>query len=183
MFNLSKQHKSILKLLLIILGLYILWHFVYIFWLIPGGKFDFWLTQKVTENSISILNLFNNQYSIFVNPYGKCSILYQNLKVISVNHACNGQVLYPVFYAFIIATSGSWINKIIYISVGSVIIYICNLLRVVTLVLIRLNFPQYLNFNHKYTFTIVVYSVIFLMWYLWVNKFSKLVILKNEQSK
>ena len=31
----------------------------------------------------------------------------------------------------------------------------------------------YLDFNHTYTFTFIAYSVVFGLWMLWVNKFSK----------
>lgn len=38
--------------------------------------------------------------------------------------------------------------------------------------MIALYAPQYLNFNHTYTFTFIAYSVVFGLWILWVNKFS-----------
>jgi exosortase/archaeosortase family protein len=47
-----------------------------------------------------------------------------------------------------------------------------NVLRVVALAIIAKYCPQYLNFNHTYTFTFVIYSFIFLLWIIWVNKFS-----------
>jgi hypothetical protein len=31
---------------------------------------------------------------------------------------------------------------------------------------------NWLSFNHDYTFTLIVYSFVFLLWWIWVNKFS-----------
>lgn len=170
----------VIKLFLSIILLYVGWYIFYQFVLVPGGAFDFWLTQRVTAHSVGVLNLISaDHFGIFVNPHGKCSILRENLKVISVNHACNGQVLYPVFISFIIVTKGSWRNKLLMVLLGSLVIYIVNLIRVISLVYVRIYFPKYLDFNHKYTFVIFVYSVIFALWVFWVHRFSKLKLLKN----
>jgi hypothetical protein len=34
--------------------------------------------------------------------------------------------------------------------------------------------PEWLDFNHDYTFTILVYAAVFALWYLWIEKFSPL---------
>jgi len=44
---------------------------------------------------------------------------------------------------------------------------------VVALALTANYFPEYLNFNHTYTFTFMVYAFIFLLWMIWVNRFSE----------
>ncbi|HTF82240.1 MAG TPA: hypothetical protein VL947_10955 [Cytophagales bacterium] len=179
----EKKHP-VLKLFLYIILLYVAWYVFYQFVLIPGGSFDFWLTRQVTSHSISLLNLLSvEHFSMFVNPYGKCSILRDNLKVISVNHACNGQVLYPVFISFIVVTGGHWLNKITMALLGSLVIYISNLIRVISLVYVKISYPQYLDFNHKYTFVILVYSVIFLLWVYWANMFSKYKIFNHASKK
>jgi hypothetical protein len=40
------------------------------------------------------------------------------------------------------------------------------------LVLINNHYPQYLDFNHLYTFTILVYAIIFILWYIWAKKYA-----------
>jgi len=54
-------------------------------------------------------------------------------------------------------------------------------LRVVALITINYYAPQYIEFNHTYTFTILVYSIIFLLWMWWVN--ASLKELKANESK
>ncbi len=85
---------------------------------------------------------------------------------------CNAITLFSLFSVFIIAYPGKIKDKLWYIPTGIIIIHILNILRVIALVLIAYYYPQYLNFNHTYTFTFLVYSFIFLLWMIWVNKFS-----------
>ncbi|MEO6305997.1 MAG: exosortase family protein XrtF [Bacteroidia bacterium] len=89
-----------------------------------------------------------------------------------VGSNCNAITLFSLFSVFIIAYPGKLKNKLWFIPLGIVAIHILNILRVIALVLIAYYYPQYLNFNHTYTFTFLVYSFIFLLWMIWVNKFS-----------
>ncbi len=178
-----KNIHPVIKLFIAIILLYVGWQVLYQFVLTPGGPFDFWLTKLVTKHSVWILNLTDHDYTLYVNPYGKCSILRDHVRIISVNHACNGQVLYPVFMSFVIVTRGPWLNKVAMILLGSIIIYLTNLLRVISLVFVRLHYPKYLDFNHKYTFVLVVYVVIFTLWVYWINKFSKYQFYRNANTQ
>jgi hypothetical protein len=56
-------------------------------------------------------------------------------------------------------------------------------LRAAILALIQLKAPEHLDFNHHYTFTVIVYSFIFALWMIWVNNFSTFnEIAKDEKS-
>lgn len=85
---------------------------------------------------------------------------------------CNGIALFALFTGFIIAFPGKIWHKLIYIISGITLIHLLNVLRISALCLISLYAPQALDFNHTYTFTIIVYAFIFFLWYLWVKKFQ-----------
>lgn len=85
---------------------------------------------------------------------------------------CNGITLMFLFAIFIIAYPGNLKNKLWYLPLGVVIVYSINILRIIALALISFRCPQYLDFNHTYTFTFIAYSAVFGLWMLWVNKFS-----------
>jgi exosortase family protein XrtF len=85
---------------------------------------------------------------------------------------CNAINLFVLFSVFIIAYPGQQKPKLWFIPVGIIAIHVLNLVRVIALVLIAYHSPQSLNFNHTYTFTFIIYSFIFLLWIVWVNKFS-----------
>ncbi len=89
-----------------------------------------------------------------------------------VGGGCNAITLFFLFAVFIFAYPGQQKNKLWYIPMGILTVHILNILRVVALTLIAFNCPNYLNFNHTYTFTLIVYGYIFLLWIWWVNRFS-----------
>jgi len=85
---------------------------------------------------------------------------------------CNAIKLFGLFSVFIVAYPGSIKNKLWFIPLGIILIHFLNILRVAALAIIAKSFPQYLDFNHTYTFTLIVYGFIFLLWMIWVNRFS-----------
>lgn len=85
---------------------------------------------------------------------------------------CNAITLFSLFSVFIIAYPGHQKSKWWYILLGILAIHFLNILRVVALMFINLKAPEYLDFNHTYTFTFLIYSFIFWLWILWVNHFS-----------
>lgn len=89
-----------------------------------------------------------------------------------VGGGCNAITLFTLFAVFVIAYPGLQKNKWWFVPLGIFCIHLLNILRIVALALIAYYKPDYLEFNHTYTFTFIVYGVIFLLWMLWVNKFS-----------
>ena len=89
-----------------------------------------------------------------------------------VGSNCNAITLFSLFAVFIIAYPGNQKNKLWYIPAGIIAIHFLNIMRVVALAMIANSYPEYLNFNHTFTFTFIVYSFIFLLWIVWVNKFA-----------
>lgn len=85
---------------------------------------------------------------------------------------CNGITLMFLFAIFIISYPGNLKNKLWYLPLGIILVYILNVIRIVGLALIAFYCPDYLNFNHTYTFTFIAYSFVFGLWMLWVNKFA-----------
>ncbi len=85
---------------------------------------------------------------------------------------CNAITLFSLFSVFIIAYPGKLKRKLWYIPMGIIVIHVLNILRVTALVIIAKFYPQFLNFNHTYTFTFLIYLVIFSLWIIWANKFS-----------
>lgn len=91
---------------------------------------------------------------------------------------CNGITLLFLFAVFVISYPGNIKNKLWYLPIGAILIHIINILRIVSLSLLAFYSPQYLSFNHTYTFTFIVYSFVFWLWMQWANKFS---ITKSKQ--
>lgn len=90
-----------------------------------------------------------------------------------IGDPCNGLGLFVVYLIFIVAYPGPWRHKLWFGAVGVVSIHLINALRVAALCIIVSIDYELLNFNHDYTFYVVVYGWVFLLWFIWVKRFSR----------
>lgn len=89
-----------------------------------------------------------------------------------VGDGCSGLELFLLFAGFILIMPGKPLHKLWFMPAGLLLILMLNIVRIISLVLIHHYRPSWLYFNHKYTFVVLVYSVVFLLWMFWVNRFS-----------
>jgi exosortase family protein XrtF len=170
--------NPLFKFLAKFLGLMLLWELVYTFWLEKNRSLDAFLTQKVAQLSIHILSNWY-QMAVEVDTYGLQRLIIDNTYTLRITHACNGLILMVLFAVFLICFIGDWLLKVITIGLGIFFIYLINVVRVVALVLIEIYAPQYLSFSHHWLFTAIVYGFVFAMWLLWINKLSKIKLIKS----
>lgn len=101
-------------------------------------------------------------------------ILINGNYVSRVIEGCNSVSIIILFLAFIIAFSGSVKSTIIYGFVGSFLIYATNIFRIAVLSIGILEYPKYQEILHSLVFPAIIYGMVFLLWVIWVNKFSNL---------
>jgi exosortase/archaeosortase family protein len=105
--------------------------------------------------------------------------LIQNSQAAIVfSDSCLGLELFLFFATFIAVLGGKWQNKLWYITVGILILYLLNILRI-SLIFIYLvhNQGKYelaIDIHDIYTYS--VYIVTFILWAIWINQFTKPVI-------
>ena len=104
------------------------------------------------------------------------TVIIDGVHGVWIGDPCNGIELFALFIGFVIAYPGRLINKLLFIPVGVVLIHIVNIIRVIALCMIDFYNSELLDFNHTYTFTITVYSFVFLLWYLWSTKWNNYVL-------
>ena len=155
---------------------YISWIILYYYLLEPKTLLDERIITHIVHVSAWLLKCFG--YSTFEETRDTTFQLVgivggSNNPGVWIGTACNAVSLFALFTIFIIAMPGSWKNKMWFIPMGLLIIHLANILRVTLLAIIAYVNVNYLNFNHTYTFTILTYSIIFILWIWWVNKFSK----------
>ncbi|MEO6883817.1 MAG: hypothetical protein ABI199_07310 [Bacteroidia bacterium] len=167
--NTSFLKNPVVLFLLKAFALYILWYVLYDFWLHPKETCDLFVIDKTLAMSKKILELMH--YKLFTGADRLIGIDGTNGLWMGDN--CNGIELFALFSGFIIAYPGAWFKKIIFIPLGILSIQILNSLRVVALAMIEIKSIKLTEFNHSYTFTILMYGYIFFLWMLWANKFSK----------
>ena len=157
---------------------YMIWLLLYYFVIKEYTNWDFWINYNIVDMSKMIFSWFDVQTHIeFDNGMVILLLDAGNYRGIWVGDECNGFKLFSIFIIFILAFPGPIKKKLWFIPLGLLMIHLANIIRVIALILINNYYPQYLDFNHLYTFTIFVYSIIFFLWYWWAKKYS----ISNEQ--
>jgi len=77
-----------------------------------------------------------------------------------------------LFISFVVAFTGKFKSTLWFIPLGLLIIHVLNILRIASLSIALYKFPEYEHFLHGILFPLVIYGVVFLLWVIWVNKFS-----------
>jgi exosortase/archaeosortase family protein len=168
------------RFLLNAVAFYVAWYLVYEIWIHPIDTIDIWVVKLTMNTARKILDLFGFvtfQYKIRLIGIDGASGLW-------MGDNCDSIELCAIFMGFIIAFPGFWKQKLWYIPMGFVIITIMNIIRVIALAIIqRYCSKSLLDFNHTYTFNILVYGAIFAMWYMWIRKVTQVNIGKEPHSK
>jgi len=146
----------------------------------PKGTIDYPLTKLVSEGAASTLRTFGISSSCEPIPHhsdlkmqGEYLIINE-VRSVGVGNSCNGLEVMALFIGFLLIVPGNWQRKTGYMFFGLALIYGANVVRVILLGYNYMENPQTFEFNHKYTYKIAVYAVVFLLWVLWVEKLSGL---------
>lgn len=165
--ELIKPYRTIIIFLFKCIGLYFLWLILKIYIFYPYGLVDKFLIHQITHSTSFLLKFLGFETYVADTYVG-----ISKHPGVSIAFNCNGLSLMYLFAAFIIAFSGNWKYKLLFIPIGIFIIHLFNILRTALLAIIVVYKPSWTEFNHKYSFTATVYIVIFILWVVWVNYFS-----------
>jgi exosortase family protein XrtF len=159
----------------LILGgaIFIIWFLLYHVWLDPI-VLDSPIIHVQTKVSQLLLNLIGQPAQSQVLEGRFSSLIFLGNTGVRIGGECGGMELLVLFAGFILAIGGSARNMAWYIPLGILIIIALNIIRISSLTLMVAYAPAYVDFNHKYTFVIIVYAAIFGMWALWTKKYSGL---------
>lgn len=162
-----KSYKEIILFLIKCIVLYAVWLLLRKLFFYPESSTDKFLIHQITNSTAFILNLLGYQTYI-----DKSFVGVAEYPGVSIAFNCNGLSLMYLFISFILAFSGNWKHKLIFSAIGLIIIHVFNIIRTSLLAIIVVYKPNWVDFNHKYTFTTIIYVVIFILWVIWVNYFS-----------
>lgn len=165
----SKTSKFFLLSTLI----YLFWFLLYDFYIKPKTMLDENIISNIIFSTKRFLELFDFRVYFTMEDLERQMIGIDGAHPVWIGGPCDGVSVMAIFLIFVSAYPGNQIHKLWFIPVGILSIHFINILRVAALTLINFYAPQYLDFNHNYTFTFLVYGFIFLLWMTWVNKFSK----------
>lgn len=164
----SRPVSPLARATVIAVGLYLLWFVGYEHYLAPDGRLDAALTQNLANVSVAGLRLLG--FAATVTGQAPPLIQLAQRPMLFIGDACNGLVLYALFSGFILAFPGPGRRKLWFIPAGLLLLYSLNVLRIIGLSLNAYYFPQWVEFNHHYTFALVIYAAIFGLWMGWATR-------------
>ena len=130
-------------------------------------------TKLVSTQVEQLLLFFNGDAHIELHPSQPCYKFFYNGKYVSrIIEGCNALSVIILFISFVIAFSGKLKNTIYFIISGSIIIHVLNITRIALLMVAFYNFPEANFILHDILFPLVIYGAVFILWIIWVNKFS-----------
>ena len=94
----------------------------------------------------------------------------------SIIEGCNAISIIILFIAFIVAFAKGFKKTFFFIFVGSLLIYVVNVLRIVILAIALYHYPNQEKLLHGVVFPGIIYGMVFLLWMLWIKK----LVPKNE---
>jgi exosortase family protein XrtF len=153
--------------------LYLSWFLLYELVIKPHTLFDEKVISNIIFFSSRVLSFFNHNVYLSNTDIDMQMVGIDGAHPVWIGGPCNAVTLMALFSIFIIVFPGSIKNKLWFVPLGILVIHILNIFRVSALAAIAFYAPEYLGFNHTYTFTIIMYSFIFWFWIIWVNRFSK----------
>jgi len=126
------------------------------------------------------LELFGHE----VVTYGKTIKIIDNFHTSGVflDRGCMGRNVLLAFSVMILALPGPFKHKLWYLPSGLIILTFVNVLRISGLAYINKCCPDYSDINHYLFFKLAAWTVIFILWYVWIKKFS-LKYMKNKLRK
>jgi exosortase/archaeosortase family protein len=133
-------------------------------------SFSLWVIDGILNSTNFALNLLQYETAI---DYGARVIRLIGTGGVTVGEPCIGYGVMGIFFGLIISYPGHLNQKIWFLPLGLFLIYTANIIRIMVLAItVEIN-PDIWEFNHKFIFKIVVYSIVLLLWGQWITLTKK----------
>jgi exosortase family protein XrtF len=174
--NLLLQYKPFLLFLGKFIASYLILTFIYQSYL---NRFDDknaevdTFTQSVADQSAAVLSWFDSKsYTMPHMTEPTVKLFYKGKYISRIIEGCNALSVIILFISFVIAFTGKLKNTLLFIVFGSILIHVLNVGRIALLCMALYSFPQLEHLLHGVIFPLVIYGIVFLLWVIWVNKYS-----------
>ena len=154
-------------------GLYLFLNLLYLLWInFLVEKIDV-ISEWVAMVSQKLLLMLGYDVTlVYSDLHPRILFYFNNVNYITVSEGCNGVSVMITFFASIITFKGAVKSKILFLTVGLLGVFLLNVIRVSTLFYVALNHRQWFSFLHEYAFTALIYTLVFLLFIFWVNKYG-----------
>ncbi|NRD20936.1 exosortase family protein XrtF [Winogradskyella eckloniae] len=171
------KYKSVIRFIVTFLGVYAILSVGYHIYLnASDGSIYYpdYLTHLVANQTNDVLNSLSYTTEILPHPdEASLKIIINGKYVARVIEGCNAISVIILFLSFIIAFAGKFKSTLLFGLAGSIIIYVFNLIRIVILSIGLYHYPWRKEILHTVIFPMLIYGTVFILWMVWVNRFSK----------
>jgi exosortase family protein XrtF len=129
------------------------------------------LVAKQTKEALLFFNCNVKTTPILKEPGVR--LYYKDRPIARIIEGCNALSVIILFIAFVISFSGKLKPTILFILGGSLLIHLLNVFRIALLCVLLYYYPEQEHILHGVVFPLFIYGVVFMLWIIWVNKFSK----------
>ena len=132
------------------------------------------ITRMVGKNIKQLFQLFDANFRIEENESQSfIKLIYNQKYVARIIEGCNAVSVVILFISFVVAFSGKLKPTLLFIFGGSLFVYVLNVVRIAILSVLMFHFPKQEPFLHGVLFPLYIYGVVFILWLIWVRKFSR----------
>jgi exosortase family protein XrtF len=134
-----------------------------------------YFTNLVAKQSNALFEILGYNAEVVKHPYEpSMKVILENKFVARVVEGCNSISVIILFVSFVIAFADKFKSTLIYMLAGSVLIYSVNLFRIVILSIGLYHYPWRRDILHTIIFPLIIYGMVFLLWIIWVRRYSKI---------
>lgn len=174
-----KDFKPVLGILLRFIIMYLVLLFAYQFYLNSfqaAGLDPF--SRMIADHVRHVQNFFGYSTQLYDDIKGEQVYFYvKNEYPTRMVEGCNAVSVMILFVAFVFAFFKGK-KTFVFALIGLVLLYIMNVLRIVGLNIVMLDYKQYGKISHDYIFPAVIYGTVVVLWLIWIKFFA----LKHENS-
>ncbi len=131
------------------------------------------ISMAVARQTENLIEFFGADARLSPQP-GKpwVRLHYNGRYVARIIEGCNAVSVIILFASFVVAFAGRWKSTLIFILAGSLVIYLSNIVRIAVLCFSLYHWPHLEHLLHGVAFPLIIYSIVFILWVIWVNRFS-----------
>ena len=159
--------------MILFLGTYLVLGILYSIYLKSAtaeAYFPDYITNLVAKQSAAVLDSFGYSSVLRIDNLEKGMLLtIENKYTVNIVEGCNSISVIILFVAFIIAFAEKFKKTFLFLFAGAVLIYVINILRIAILVIALYKYPEYENILHSIVFPGIIYSMVFILWMIWVR--------------
>ncbi|WP_430468608.1 exosortase family protein XrtF [Winogradskyella ouciana] len=177
MRELLVKYKLVIRFIVTFLAVYGVLSIGYHLYLSLSSGSEFYpdyMTNLVARQTNTLLNGIGYDTNILPHPHEPSMKVIINGKFVArVIEGCNAVSIIILFLSFVVAFAGKFKTTFLYCFAGSIVIYAFNLIRIVILSAGLYHYPWRREILHNVIFPMIIYGTVFVLWMVWVNRFSK----------